>query len=239
MKKLFFLLFTSLILLGPNFIFAQNLLFPSQQFPPVINCGGNFFACLGFFFQEILQIIVVLSLILATIFIAWAGILYITKGSGGKEGEIHKRIIWAAVGLVVALTAFALVRALEIWLTKNRVFHPINIVFAQINEPSLPTRITCGPVSLPSVLEETISSRQGIWKICILFYLQRILSFLYVLSLMLGVIFIAWAGILYITQPQKTKETHSRLRWGVIGVVVSILSFTIVKIIDLFFTRLQ
>jgi len=238
MKKFIFLLLTSFALLGFNFSLAQNLPFPSQSLPPVINCGTNFFACLAFFFQKTLQIIVVLALVLSTIFIAWAGILYINKGGEGKEGEIRKRIVWAALGLVVALMSYALVRSLEIWLTKNRVFHPINIALAQITEKTPPTQITCGGVSLPSALERPLSSNQSIWKACLLFYLQRILSFLYILSLMLGAIFLSWAGVLYITQPEKTKDIHSRLIWGIIGIVVSILSFTIVKIIDLFFTQL-
>jgi uncharacterized membrane protein YjfL (UPF0719 family) len=231
-------IFLVIVFLSASFALAQNLPFPSGNLPPVINCGDNFFTCLGFFFQKVLQIIIVLSLVLSTIFIAWAGILYITKGGGGKEGEIRKRIIWAAVGLVVALMAFALVRSIEFWITKVQVFLPINVALAQITEPQIPTQLSCGSVSLPSALEQSTFSGSDIWKICILFYLQRILSFLYVLSLMLGVIFIAWAGILYITQPEKAKEIHSRLIWGIAGVIVSILSFTIVKIIDLFFTKL-
>ncbi len=96
--------------------------FPAQNLPPVINCGGNFFACLGFFFLKILQIILALALVLATIMIAWAGILYITKGSSGEKGkEIHQRIIFAALGLVVAFLAFVFIKMLEIWISGMKI----------------------------------------------------------------------------------------------------------------------
>jgi hypothetical protein len=55
---------------------------------------------------------------------------------------------------------------------------------------------------------------------------------------MLGVIFLSWAGILYITKPEKGKDIHQRLIFGIVGIIIAILSFTIVKIIDLFFTKL-
>ncbi len=116
-----------------------------------------------------------------------------------------------------------------------KFFH--QFVLAQIQEPSLPESISCGPFYLPSVLK-TSELVRNIWQICISYYLTRILSLFYVLALFLGVIFIAWAGILYITQPEKTKEIHRKLFYGVLGVVVAILSLTIVKIIETFFLNL-
>jgi hypothetical protein len=232
MKKIFLILFLI------SFVFAQNLGFPSQNLPPVINCGQDFFQCLGFFFAKILRVIIVLALALSTIFIAWAGILYITKGGKKEEDikKIHQRLIWASIGLIVAFLAFAFVKFLEVWMIKGQVYFS-NFVYAQIEEPRAPTSLKCGPVSLPSALERG-SLRQDIWKTCFLFYAQRILSFLYVLALMLGVIFLSWAGILYITKPEKSSEIHKRLIYGGLGIVLAILSVTIVKIIDLFFTKL-
>jgi uncharacterized membrane protein YjfL (UPF0719 family) len=226
-----------LILLLINFVFAQDLGFPSQKLPPIIQCGDDFFKCLAFFFEKILKIIIALALVLATIFIAWAGILYITKGGGKDVEKIHKMILWAAVGLIVAFLAFAFVKALEIWISQPEKVYLFNTAFAQIQEPSPPESLKCGPVSLPSALQRSDLS-QDIWKVCILFYVQRILSFLYVGALMLGVIFLSWAGILYITQPEKSNEIHKRLVYGSLGIALAVLSFTIVKIIDLFFTKL-
>jgi TRAP-type C4-dicarboxylate transport system permease small subunit len=231
MKKIF------LILLLINFVFAQDLGFPSQKLPPIIQCGDDFFQCLTFFFDKILKIIIALALVLSAIFIAWAGILYITKGGGKDVEKIHKMILWAAVGLVVAFLAFAFVKALEIWISQPEKVYLFNFAFAQIQEPSPPESLKCGPVSLPSALQRSDLS-QDVWKVCMLFYVQRILSFLYVLALMLGAIFLSWAGILYITQPEKSNEIHKRLVYGSLGIALAILSFTIVKIIDLFFTKL-
>jgi uncharacterized membrane protein YjfL (UPF0719 family) len=231
MKKIF------LILLLISFVFAQDFGFPSQKLPPTIRCGDNFFACLAFFFEKILKIILVLALALSTIFIAWAGILYITKGGGKDVEKIHQMLIWAAIGLIVALLSFAFVKALEFWISNPEEAYLFNFAFAQIEELSPPESLKCGPVSLPSALQRSDLS-QDVWKVCMLFYVQRILSFLYVLALMLGVIFLSWAGILYITQPEKSSEIHKRLMYGVLGIVLAILSFTIVKIIDFFFTKL-
>jgi uncharacterized membrane protein YjfL (UPF0719 family) len=230
MKKIF------LILLLINFVFAQDLGFPSRELPPIIKCGDDFFQCLAFFFEKILKIIIVLALVLSAIFIAWAGILYITKGGGKDIEKIHQMLLWSGVGLVVAFLAFAFVKLLEIWISTGNVYL-IKFVYAQIEEPAPPTRLRCGPVSIPSVFYED-SLSQDIWKICFLYYAQRFLSFLYVLALMLGVIFLSWAGILYITQPEKSKDIHQRLIFGVAGIIIAILSFTVVKIIDLFFFKL-
>jgi len=82
------------------------------------------------------------------------------------------------------------------------------------------------------------SIASGLWKACLLYYTERFLSFLYILALMLGVIFLSWAGVLYITQPEKSKDIHWRLIFGILGIILALLSFAIVKIIDLFFTKL-
>jgi hypothetical protein len=210
---------------------------------PSLACSTDFFTCLAYYFDFVLKVIIALSLVLATIFIAWAGILYITKGSGGDKGEVHKRILWAAFGLVVALLAYTLVFFLDIWIGNIAfIFVPfVNIGYAQeINPPTPPDSIKCGDISLPSALKFTdLSRNEDIWRKCIIYYIQaKILPFLLALSLMLGTIFLAWAGILYITQPDKTKEIHSRLKWGIIGIVISLLSLAIINIIRLFFSSL-
>jgi uncharacterized membrane protein YjfL (UPF0719 family) len=231
-----------LILLLISFVFAQDLGFPSEKLPPTINCGKDFFACLGFFFKRILNVVTVLALVLTTIFIAWAGILYITKG-GKKEEEIrkiHQMLVWAGVGFIVAFMSFAFVKMLEFWL-KNIEKNVYILKFAlaqEIRPEEAPTQLRCGNVSIPSVLERS-EIPPNVWKRCIIFYATRGLSALYVVSLMIGVIFLALAGILYITHPQKSNEIHKRLIWGVSGIIISILSFTIVRMVELFFTKIK
>lgn len=242
--------FRTLLILFSLFIFVLLFFNPvsaidiseffNPRLPPDIKCGEDIFTCLGFFLIIILKIIIAFALALSTIFIAYAGILYITKGGEGeKTSKIKNRIIWAAVGLIIALMAFAFVQFIESVIRKpeEKLFIP-QIVFAQeIVEPSVPQQISCGPINLPSVLS-TIQVSKDVWKICMLFYINRALSFVYVLALALGVIFLAWAGILYITNPEKSGDTHKRLMFGIIGIIIAILSFTIVKMIDLFFLKL-
>jgi uncharacterized membrane protein YjfL (UPF0719 family) len=227
MEKIF------LILLLVSFVFAQDLGFPSQKLPPII-CE-DVFKCVAFFFDKILKVILVLALALSTIFIAWAGILYITKGGSKDVEKVHQMIAWAAIGFIVAFSSFVLVKALEIWVIKGQVYI-FNFVYAQIQEPTPPESLNCGGISIPSVFQGS-SSGQNILMTCLLYYAQKILSLLYILALMMGVIFIALAGISYIVQPQKSKDIHQKLIYGIIGIVIAILSFTIVKIIDAFFTK--
>jgi uncharacterized membrane protein YjfL (UPF0719 family) len=222
-----------LILLLVSFVFAQDLGFPSQKLPPII-CE-DVFKCVAFFFDKILKVILVLALALSTIFIAWAGILYITKGGSKDVEKVHQMIAWAAIGFIVAFSSFVLVKALEIWVIKGQVYI-FNFVYAQIQEPTPPESLNCGGISIPSVFQGS-SSGQNILMTCLLYYAQKILSLLYILALMMGVIFIALAGISYIVQPQKSKDIHQKLIYGIIGIVIAILSFTIVKIIDAFFTK--
>jgi uncharacterized membrane protein YjfL (UPF0719 family) len=222
-----------LILLLVSFVFAQDLGFPSQKLPPII-CE-DIFKCVAFFFDKILKVILVLALALSTIFIAWAGILYITKGGSKDVEKVHQMIAWAAIGFIVAFSSFVLVKALEIWVIKGQVYI-FNFVYAQIQEPTPQESLNCGGISIPSVFQGS-SSGQNILMTCLLYYAQKILSLLYILALMMGVIFIALAGISYIVQPQKSKDIHQKLIYGIIGIVIAILSFTIVKIIDAFFTK--
>lgn len=243
-----------------NLVFAQQL--PFGNLPPDINCGSDFFACLAFFFNIFLDLIVTLAFVLAVIFIAWGGIEYIVYGGNeNKRKTATNRLIWGTIGLIVALMAFVFVVFLEIWIRENRIqenrmeegrrreeerrieliridFSPL-IAYAQIREKPLPEKISCGPVSLPSVLTSTPTLTDNIWKICLLYYLQRFISFLYGLALAMGVLFLVWAGVLYITQPEKTKDIHPKLFYGILGIIIAILSFTIVKIINLFFTNLS
>jgi len=248
-----------LFLLLVHFVFAQVSGLPFGQLPPTIVCG-SFFDCLAFFFYKILKVIVALALALSAIFIAWAGILYITKGGGKDEDikKIHQSLVWATIGLVVALLSYAFVLNLERWIRNiqqeereqprpaprprayqdkeyNYYVYLFNFAYAQIQEPSPPQKLKCGPVSLPSVLQRSDLS-EDIWKDCLIYYAERFLSFLYILALMTGVIFLSWAGVLYIMQPEKSKDIHWRLVFGIFGIVLAILSFTIVRIIKLFFT---
>lgn len=118
MKKYFFVAIV-LFLLVINFTYGtdENNNFLRPRLPPRLQCD-DFWTCLGIFFDKILKVIVVLAIGLSAVFISYAGILYITQGSAGEKGkEIHKKIVWATVGLIVALMSYSFVKILEIWLS--------------------------------------------------------------------------------------------------------------------------
>lgn len=209
--------------------------FPTNTSPPNLCQGTDFFGCVNKLSLVIIRMIMFFAVILATIFVAWSGILYIIKSSNeGEINKIHQRLIWAVVGLIVALTAFFFVRILEKSISNDifRMFFVYGQVFP--SQPSPPTALKCGDYHLPSIFSPS-QVPSGIWKDCLWFYLGLILSLLYRIAMFLAVIFFSWAGILYITQPEKTKEIHGRLIWGIIGALIAILSFTIVKLIEAFF----
>jgi len=68
-----------------------------------------------------------------------------------------------------------------------------------------------------------------------MFYIQKIFRFLYFLSLALGIIFLMLAGISYITNPAKIQETHKKVIYALFGIVLAILSLSIVYLVGLFF----
>ena len=71
---------------------------------------------------------------------------------------------------------------------------------------------------------------------CLLWLFNKILSIIYTLALLLGVIFLVYAGIEYITKPGDAKSVHQRLTWGIVGIVVAIVAFSLVKAIEISLT---
>lgn len=232
-----------------NFLSVEDL-------PPLISCD-TFKNCLILLFFKILEIIVNLAIALAAIFITWGGIEYILYGAEQeKRKKAGQRLIWGMVGLVIALTGYGFIQLLIYLMINEFQFPPEyyspsynnssfigtllsykSFVYAattKINEPDLPNEIKCGTVNLKSVLSSN-NPPQGSSTDCLVYFLLKIISTMYYLALIIGIIFIVWAGILYITKSNKAKEIHSRLIYGIIGILIAILSLSIVKIIKLFF----
>jgi hypothetical protein len=67
---------------------------------------------------------------------------------------------------------------------------------------------------------------------CFLWLGSLVLRFVYSLALFLAVIFLIWAGILYITKPEKSSEIHSRFFLGLLGVIVAVLAFSFVSALE-------
>jgi hypothetical protein len=253
----FLLLFLSFVYF--NLVFAQ-LNFPIATTPPAIRCT-NFEECAQFLFVKILKILLVLSSALAVIFVAWAGILYILKGKDDKAiSSIHQMIIWAIIGLIVSLISYSLIKIIESGVRKeleevlktgyfyvSYFYNFINssnplIFFLTVNAQSdslstprnTPSLLPCG---LKSVFQSTNPS-SDVWNNCLIYYIQKIFQFLYYLALAFGVIFLMLAGISYITNPENIKETHKKVVYALVGVVLAILSLSIVRLVGLFFNYL-
>jgi hypothetical protein len=107
-------LITLFFLLVPYLSFAQ---IPPPESAPFPEIPTNLFGCLPneplrtCFLKltgVVLRVILVVALGLAAIFIAWAGLMYIgIFGKPDTEGA-KTRIIWAAVGLVIAFLAWVI-----------------------------------------------------------------------------------------------------------------------------------
>ncbi len=67
-------------------------------------------------------------------------------------------------------------------------------------------------------------------------FLANLLQLLFVTSLFFSVMILVYMGIMYITRSTKgAEEVHRWLPFFVIGLVIVFLSFTIIKLIELFF----
>lgn len=67
---------------------------------------------------------------------------------------------------------------------------------------------------------------------CIIFYLHRVLTWLYTISLGIAVIMLVYAGFLYTAKPEESKSTHKILIYAIIGVTITVLSYIGVKAIE-------
>ncbi|MCS7183733.1 MAG: hypothetical protein NZ866_00040 [Patescibacteria group bacterium] len=91
--------------------------------------------------------------------------------------------------------------------------------------------IYLGPSSQQGILPRVNPCEQGLGQ-CTLWILVTILKFVYTLALFLAVIFLIWAGILYITAPGETSKTHPRFYYGLLGVIVAVLAFSLVRALE-------
>lgn len=212
-----------------NLAQISTSVFPSL--PPIL-CKGGFVECFFFVFERILVYTSILAMAFSALMIAWAGFLYMSQPE--KSKEIHQRIIWAVVGLVIALLSFALVKLISALLGAFLV----NFVFAQSNlEFEVPQEINCGGVKIPSIFE-TSSLPLGSWSSCFVYLIYLALSLLYKAVFVASVIMLIWTGFNYIAKPEKAKELHKNFVYIAIGIIIAFTSFTIVKLIESFFFNL-
>jgi hypothetical protein len=200
--------------------------------PPILCKDLDFLTCVFSIFRQILSIVSVLAVSFASLMFAWAGFLYMSKPE--KSSEIHKRILWGAVGLVIALLSYAIVLLITNLISFNSIF-----VFAEeLPSFSPPEKITCGGIEIPSVFE-TSTLPQNAWSVCFFYLLFLFLSYLYKAAFLATAIMLIWTGFNYMAKPEKSSEIHKNFIYIAIGILISFSSFTVVKLIERFFFSLR
>lgn len=220
-------------------MFEFSTISPGQT-PPVIGwCALSFVGCIFNILALIFKILYYLAFFLAVIFIVWGGITFITGGGSADRIKKAKQIlIWAGIGLVVAILAYAFVILITRFLVRPQIsLELFQTVLAQ-TLPETPKYLKCGPFRVPSVFERTPSGSNFLER-CLTYYLTFVLSWLYRISLAFSVIMLIWAGINYITKPEKAKETHKMIIYALVGAVVTVLAWTIVRVIETTLTSTQ
>jgi hypothetical protein len=77
--------------------------------------GGDFGQCVLWLLDKALRLVYTIALFWAVIMLVWTGVHYIS--SRGEVKDIHKSLIWALWGVVVAVLSFGIVKGLELTLT--------------------------------------------------------------------------------------------------------------------------
>jgi hypothetical protein len=110
------------------------------------------------------------------------------------------------------------------------------LVFAQIQQLAIaPQPISCTPLTIMEVLRgQPVPS--GLLSRCLLTFTKQILTLLYTLSLLISTGFIIYSGFLFAIKPGDDKA-KSFLVWAIIGALVTILAFSLVKGIEFSLTR--
>jgi len=70
--------------------------------------------------------------------------------------------------------------------------------------------------------------------------LESILSFMWIAFCVLAIIMFVVAGILFLTalgDPQKIATARSAFIWGVVGILVAIVAYSVVQILENFFFK--
>ncbi len=88
--------------------------------------------CILATFQNAINFLVAFSAVIITIFIAWAGVTYMTSGgSPEKRSTANRRIMNAVIGLVITLCAWLLIDSLmKVIYNPNAGFGPWNSILA-------------------------------------------------------------------------------------------------------------
>ncbi len=122
-SSIFLILILSSLIFQPLFLAKIGNAALSNT-PPEINlCGNtggqqqNFRTCILEIGKKIVVILMYIALVISGIFLVWGGILFITEG---KADNAKNKVLFAIIGLVVALLSWGIVRIIEDILTNNQ-----------------------------------------------------------------------------------------------------------------------
>lgn len=223
---------------------------PDRPGAPNITKCNSLPNCLLWFFTIMFRTMIWLAGVFAVVMIILAGLAYMTKPDDAKN--IHSRLYWAALGLIVALLAFGLVQFIEFNLTKKisfvnfayaaRALPPPALATSPLDDFEPPERLGgvpgCDAVSIFKFLPGDGQRNQDIpvdlWKNCVLSFLgNKILPLIYTISLLFSVGVILWTGLEYVQSGGNVSNVHNRLIWAIVGIIVTVLAFSLVKAIEL------
>lgn len=226
----------------------------TQSAPEITECSKSIKSCILWAFSGIFSVLIWLAGALGVIMFVWAGILYITKPQ--EAAKIHSRLYWGVIGIIVSLASFGIVKFIEFNLTRGigALYTPASqIAFAaeSVNplERFLKTQESVRPAGISGCenansIFSYLNNKKGVSAIpsgllgkCILGFLgTKILPIIYTISLLWSVGVLIWLGLEYVRSGGNVSDLHKKLQWVIIGIIITVLAFSVVKAIEIALT---
>jgi hypothetical protein len=192
-----------------------------EELPTTIFCQ-DIVDCLKFFGGLVANVIFIGILIGAVIVFLIGAIMYLIGGSRSDDETLKKAkkvLIYSVVAAVLASLAWVAINAIVTTLT----FLPKEIFAANNKDIFTLSNYKITTTDVESLFATSITS---------------ILNYIYWAALILALIMILIAAINYITsrgQENKIKDATNALKYAIIGVVVALISWIIIKLIMMLF----
>jgi hypothetical protein len=192
-----------------------------EELPTTIFCQ-DIVDCIKFFGGLVANVIFIGILIGAVIVLLIGAIMYLIGGSKSDDETLKKAkkvLIYSVVAAVLASLAWVAINAIVTTLT----FLPKEVFAANDKDIFTLSNYKITTTDVESLFATSITS---------------ILNYIYWAALILALIMILIAAINYITsrgQENKIKDATNALKYAIIGVVVALISWVIIKLIMMLF----
>lgn len=206
-------------------------LFSTRILPVPIICK-DILSCALLVFYVVLKILTWLAGAFAVIMIIWAGIILITQYQKAKE--VRDRLIWAVLGLALALISWGLVKLIEFTISKGTIGTIFNIAYAQQLQFS-PQRLGCTGLNIFDILGGK-PTPPGLVSRCFFWLVMKILTLIYTISMFAAIGFIIYGGMKLYLKPGD-REGWNYVSWAIIGIIITISAYSIVKAIEFSLTH--